>query len=193
MKVRRGLPSLRQRPVFLVVRRVLAAESERFGFRIVHFSVQADHIHLLVEADDRCASSRGMQRLAARLAKALNRQLQRKGSVFADRYHARTLKTPREVRWALRYVLLNARKHQSQPGHDRRGAVPNGCVDPCSSAAWFSGFSRAAEVMDCTEECRVDFEQRWGPDAVPIAPAQSWLLRVGYARAGPFDIDETPG
>ena len=91
-------------------------------------------IHLIVEASDRVALSRGVQGLCIRLARAVNRACGRRGSVFADRYHARALKTPRAVRFALRYVLLNAHKHGS--------GAPAGFVDGCSSAPWFDGFAR---------------------------------------------------
>jgi len=124
LRIRAGLPALREHELFIEVRRALVAGRERFGFRLVHFSVQRDHLHLLAEAASRRALSRGVQGLSVRVARAVNRRLQRHGKVFADRYHARALKTPRSVRWALRYVLLNVRKHE-------RGAwgVPFGFVD----------------------------------------------------------------
>ena len=97
--------------MFRSVRRALAGARDRFGFRLVHFSVQRDHLHLLAEAHDRRALGRGMQGLAIRVAKAVNRRLDRHGKVFGDRYHAHALRTPRETRSALRYVLSNIRKH----------------------------------------------------------------------------------
>jgi putative transposase len=107
--------------MFRAVRGALAGARARFGFRLVHFSVQRDHLQLLAEVSDRRALSRGMQGLTIRVAKVVNRRLGRSGRVFADRYHARALTTPREARWALRYVLSNARKHG-------RG-IPSGFVD----------------------------------------------------------------
>jgi len=68
---------------------------------VLQFSVQRDHIHLLVEAPDGRALSRGLQGLAIRIAKGVNRILGRRGRVWADRFHARALRTPREVRNAL--------------------------------------------------------------------------------------------
>jgi REP element-mobilizing transposase RayT len=85
LRVRRGLPSLRAHALFGRVRRALAQGRERFGFRLVHFSVQRDHLHLLVEAGDRRALSRGVQGLSVRIARAANGELGRKGRVFADR------------------------------------------------------------------------------------------------------------
>jgi REP element-mobilizing transposase RayT len=113
--VQRGVPSLREHSLFVEVRKALAAAKHQFGFALVHFSVQRDHLHLIAEANDRRALSQGIQGLSIRLALAVNRHLDRKGRLFADRYHARALKTPREVRFALRYVLLNVHKHARTP------------------------------------------------------------------------------
>ncbi len=100
LRASHGLPSLRTDPLFPAIQRALAQASRR-GLRVLHFSVQRDHLHLLVEALDAGALSRGLQGLAIRIAKALNRVLGRCGRVWADRFHARALRTPREVRNAL--------------------------------------------------------------------------------------------
>ena len=89
---------------------------ERAAFRLVHYSIQANHVHLIVEAESATALGCGMKSLAARFARAVNRALGRNGPVLVDRYHLHTLKTPREVRRALAYVLLNARKHAARAG-----------------------------------------------------------------------------
>jgi len=107
LRVRRGVPSLRDRVLFAKVRQALADGKERFGFSLVHFSVQRDHLHLIAEADHRRALARGVQGLSIRVARAVNGHLGLNGKLFADRYHARALKTPRTVRLALRYVLSN--------------------------------------------------------------------------------------
>jgi REP element-mobilizing transposase RayT len=181
------LPALREHELFIEVRRALVAGRERFGFRLVHFSVQRDHLHLLAEAAHRRALSRGVQGLSVRVARAINRRLQRHGKVFADRYQARALKTPRAVRWALRYVLLNVRKHE-------RGAwgVPFGFVDGCSSAAWFEGFARPPELIFGARQCRQEFRARHGLES-PVVAARTWLLAVGPTLVAPFDVDEVPG
>ena len=130
LRARGGLPSLRSARVYPTVREALRAASTE-TFRVVHFSVQADHLHLIVEASDSKALVKGVRGLVIRAARAINRALGRRGSVWGDRYHARALKTPREVRNGLVYVLMNFRKHRPW----ERGAL-----DPCSSAAWFDGF-----------------------------------------------------
>jgi hypothetical protein len=82
-------------------------------------------------------------------------------------------------------VLLNARKHE-------RASVPTGFVDRCSSGPWFAGFARPAELVFGAEQARRAWRQASGSEMPPVVPARSWLLRAGYQRAGPIDIDEVP-
>lgn len=166
LRVRNGLPSLRLSTTFSAVNVAMAAGSTS-TFRLVHFSVQRDHVHLLVEADTPVALVRGMQGLAIRIAKAVNRLLGRRGKVWADRYHARILRTPREVRNAFVYVLQNFRRH---------GVVARG-LDPYSSARWFTGW-------------RIPTRQTVEP--APVAQARTWLARVGWSRLGLLSVDECP-
>jgi REP-associated tyrosine transposase len=129
MRRRTELVSLRRRGVCGGLMGALA-QASRGGFRLLHFSIQIDHLHMIVEADDHAALVRGLQGLAIRTARAINRLLGRRGSVWADRHHRRALRTPREVRNAIAYVLLNVRKHLPWS----RG------LDRCSSSQWFDGW-----------------------------------------------------
>lgn len=189
-----GLRSLRVGALFGKVRDALAEGQERFGFRLVHFSVQSNHVHLIVEAGDRRSLSRGMQGISIRVARAVNRGLSRAGRVFADRYHARVLQTPRAAYFAVRYVLLNARKHQRSTGAPRRATeaeLPSGFVDSCSSAPWFDGFGRPSELAFGAAHAR----QRWRATSerdAPVVPARTWLLRRGVRRYAAFDLDDAP-
>jgi hypothetical protein len=97
LRAREGIPSLRSARVFAVLRRSLAA-AHKEAFRVVHFSVQMDHVHLVVEGDAAVALVRGVQGLAVRCAKAINRASRRRGRVWSSRYHARALRTPTEAR-----------------------------------------------------------------------------------------------
>jgi REP element-mobilizing transposase RayT len=161
-----GLPNLRRESALVLLRGALAAGSDRFGFRLVEFSIQSNHLHFVAEGEDARSVARGMQGLLVRVAKALNRHWARRGQVFADRYHARVLRTPREVRTALVYVLQNARKH---------GARITG-IDACSSGIWFRGWRDRAAVGSSS----------------PLATARSWLLRSGWRRAGLISTEESP-
>src|SRR5947207_3734056 len=129
LRAGRRLPSLREQVIFFEMRGTLR-RTARLWFRVVHFSVQANHVHLLVEADDKASLSRGIMGVAIRMARAVNRVLERRGNVWSERYHSRALKTPREVRNGIVYVLMNRRKHASK-------AV---ALDPCSSASLFDGW-----------------------------------------------------
>ena len=178
-----GLPSLRQRRTLRVVREVLGAP--RAGdARVIHYSVQSNHLHFIVEADDRQGLARGMQALTIRLAKRLNRLLERAGRVFADRFHARLLKTPLEVRRALAYVLNNCRRHADSSGP----RLPLSFRDPFSSAAWFDGWD--------PEWVHAPPDPRALLDPLPMTasgavPPRSFLLRIGWQRHGllrPFDV-----
>jgi putative transposase len=106
-----GIESLRSRQCYRAVLPALSCARERRDFRVVHLSVQGNHLHLIVEADDRSALSRGMQGLAIRVAKSLNRALGRRGKVFAERFHMHVLRTVREVVNAVDYVLSNWFRH----------------------------------------------------------------------------------
>jgi len=122
--------NLRSRRSFRVIAAALRVGAERFNVRVVEFSVQGNHIHLLVEAPNRRALARAIQGLSIRIARGLNRMMGRKGRVFDDRYHARVLRTPTEVRHTIRYILDNARKHAAERGE----TYAAGYVDPYSSA-----------------------------------------------------------
>ena len=130
MRARPDAPGLRRRQVFHPVRAALAEGAARAGFRLIHFSVQGNHLHLVVEAVDKVALSRGMQGLAIRIARAVNRAADRKGRVFADHYFARELKTPAEVRRAVRYVLDNRMLHGRLEPRTDACASPAPLVQP---------------------------------------------------------------
>jgi putative transposase len=157
-----------------VVRTVLGAlrESNGVRFRIVHYSVQANHLHLIVEAENKDALSSGMRGLAVRVARRVNKLLFRRGRFWADRWHGHTLESPRQVRNALVYVLQNHRKHAP--------AKLSSALDPLSSAEWFDGF---------LEPIPRSFRGIAPPS---IAAAQTWLLRTGWRRHGRIRISEVP-
>jgi putative transposase len=118
LRIRDDVPSLRSSRRFAVIRRSFKALLERRAFRLMQFSVLSNHLHLIVEADDSVALSRGMQGLCIRLAKALNKALGRKGALFGDHYHSHLLRSPAEVANALAYVRTNAQRHYGEAGTD---------------------------------------------------------------------------
>jgi REP element-mobilizing transposase RayT len=171
LRVRADVSSLRAPKTFRAVRTALAAAS-RAGFRLVHFSVQADHLHLLVEGADTRTLALGVRGLTIRVARAVNRAQGHTGNVWNDRYHARALATPREVRHGLVYVLMNFRKHLR---HQPWG------LDPCSSAPWFDGFRDLARIRPPPV-----------PDDPAVVTSRTWLGTVGWRRHGLIGIYERP-
>ena len=176
LRLRSGLPSLRRRRFLRQLQPSLRRLREREDFRLVHYSVQRDHLHLIVEADSRWAFGRGMRALGQRVAHAVNRACRRRGPVLDGRYHLRVLSTPRQVRNALAYVLLNARKH----GWGRGRRVGPARLDEASSGRWFDGWSRSPAGSAAT-----------GPPETSIP--RTWLLRTGWLRHGRIDPSEVPG
>jgi len=152
-------------------------DSNREWFRIVHYSLQDNHVHLIVEAESTASLASGMRGLAVRVARRMNRLLFRRGSFWADRWHGRALASPREVRNALLYVLQNRRKHA--PVRTRCGSwgVPD--LDVLSSAQWFNGSPHG---------CRMGFA---------ASARHQCHLRPGYVEsagcaAGAFDSRKRP-
>jgi len=187
VRLREGLPSLRTRHAGRALFAAFAKAREHLGLRITHFSVQANHLHLLGEAPDRRTLSRAMQGLGIRIARCVNRVLVRRGSVLADRYHARALKTPLEVRRAILYVLNNYRRHLAQAG----ARAPWDWVDPFSSADHFDGFRPLSQTgIPPFSRPRAEFSLGRDP---PVALARSWLLGTGWRRRGLIAVDECPG
>ena len=172
MKLLAGLPSLRTAKNFLVVLEIFEA-AQKENFRIVHFVVLGNHVHLIVEAEGKVALSRGMTGLSVRLSKRLNKLFGRKGTVFADRYHSRVLGTPTEVRNVLGYVLSNRLRHT--------GELPVEGYDSRSSSMLFDGW-KEMEAMELVGRYR------------PIVPAQSWFIQRGWLNAGgKLSLFEKPG
>ena len=126
LRLQPGVGNLRTHRRATLILDTLREVRERFGVRIIHYSIQGNHLHLIVEARSAAALSRCMQGLCTRLARRLNALNGRHGGVFADRYHARALATPREVRNAIRHVLQNYRHHF-------RERVPRARKDPLAT------------------------------------------------------------
>jgi len=138
-------------------------------FSVVAFSVQTDHLHAVVEADDERALRAGARGLAIRIALAVNRVLARRGPVWSDRYHVRALRTPAETRRALLYVIQNWKKHF-------RGSVG---IDGRSSGPWFDGWASPPPRPS---------------KPIPISTPRTWLAATGWRErgGGPLRTGEGP-
>ena len=169
---------LRRGRAYRCINRALETSVRRADFRVVHVSIQATHLHLLVEADDARALANGVRGFEISAAQRLNRARGRRGRVFADRYHAAIITTPRQARHALAYVLNNWRRHRE----DRRS---HALLDPYSSAIAFPGWRG--------HEDRAGFRLPRGYDALLVAYPTCWLLTRGWRRHPAIDPRERPG
>src|SRR5207247_759228 len=134
--------------------------------------------------EDRERLGQGMKGLAVRVAKGLNELLGIRGQVWADRYHARALKTPREVRSALIYVLRNRAKHN--------GGAFGALIDRCSSAPYFDGWEDEIKARMGPHEVGCPRSPD-SPNDLPVASAHTWLMTAGWRRSqGPLRADELP-
>ncbi|MDQ3338983.1 MAG: transposase [Myxococcota bacterium] len=185
--------ALRQATITVALRAELRAETEG-AFRIVHISIQRTHVHLLVEADNKLALSRGMQSFQISAAKHLNHAAsikiikqggtRRRGTVFPDRYYQEVIRTPTQARHALAYVLNNWRKHREDEANleARRWKV-----DPFSTGALFAGWQeRVGEPLL--------WKTPWTYQPLVVYLPSTWLLKKGWLRGGgPFSVHDVPG
>ena len=185
MRCAQRVGSLRRGHLYHAIRRATATVAKRGTCRIVHASIQGNHLHLIVEAHDRLCLARGMQAFQISAAQHINRALSRRlkreirGQVFTDRYHVVVLRSPRQVRNALVYVINNWRRH----GEHRRDHARTWQVDRYASAASFDGWKE--------REGR-PFEPPGWYQPLVTRPAKGWLLAIGWRLHGLIGLTEMP-
>lgn len=188
LRVVAAVGSLRRRSAYRAIREATITTALRGDFRIVHLSIQRNHLHLIVEADRKEALASGMQGFQISAAKHLNAEIgkanrgpRRRGTVFPDRYHAEVITSPRHARHTLAYVINNWRKHDE----DRAEVARSWRIDPYSSGVMFPDWRE-----------RIDQPFLWrGPatyDPLFVRQPQSWLLREGWKKHGLISFCEVP-
>jgi putative transposase len=185
MRAKTNLPSFRQQRIYKMLTDVIRSQRKRHYegcFRIVDFSVQPNHLHLIVEADTEKSEADGYKALRSGIsglviafARRLNMMLRRRGSVWADRYHRHDLKTPKEMWNVLGYVFENFTHHGERTFGD-------GALDPFSSACVFEGWDERKFIPHERELWR------W-----PVCPPTTWLRSRGYLVHGPLPVPEQTG
>jgi REP element-mobilizing transposase RayT len=194
---------LRTRSAYMAIREAAITVLKHDAFRIVQMSIEGTHVHLLVEADNRDALSTGMQAFGISAAKHLNAAFsraggwwerkraarlghalpkRRKGRVFSDRYHETVIKTPRQARHALAYVLNNWRRH----GEDRRALARSWLIDPFATGWAFDGWKERADTPFA-------WKVRETYQPIPVWLPKTWLLRTGWKMHGLIGVREVPG
>src|ERR1043166_4005139 len=188
LRVIDAVGNLRRRRVYQAIREATLTTARRDNFRIIQLSIQHNHVHLIVEADDKYALAVGMQGFQISAAKHLNAAIskdkpgpRRRGSVFPDRYHAEIITSPMQARHALSYVVNNWRKHRE----DQAGPGSTWKLDWFSSAITFPGWAEYGDEA---------FLWRGPPTYDPLIVYQprTWLLREGWKKAGPISCRDVP-
>lgn len=170
---------MRKGQCYRIVREALIASNRKIRYRLIHYAIQGNHLHLIVEADDMYALSRAMRGLSIRIARRVNQLMGARGVRIRDRYVMTVLKTPLAVQFALRYVLNNYRRHAATWGRK----LPDGWIDPCSSARWFDGW--AGRPTRSRDPC---------PDLPSgIVPPRSDVLRRDWRMYGLLEPSFVPG
>jgi REP element-mobilizing transposase RayT len=183
LRAAEDIGQLRRTEIYEAIREALVTSFTREDFRIVHVSLQASHVHLLVEADDRLALARGMKAFGISAAKHINAVLplvdgeRRRGTVFPDRYHVQIIRTPTQERQALASVLNNWREH----GENRHASAKDWQIDPFSSAPSFDGW-RDIDVK------AIEWPASYEP--LPVWQPKTVLLREGWRKYGLVDSRE---
>jgi REP-associated tyrosine transposase len=197
LRVVEAIGSMRKRHMYKALREATIAVAKRElnyveagAFRIIHISIQRNHVHLLVEADHKMALSRGMQSFQISAAKHLNRALsvrslragiaykqamaaRRRGTVFPDRFYQEIITNPTQARRTLAYVINNWRKHRE----DRDGLPSTWKVDPFSTGVLFDGWKECAEAL-----FYMPYRETYQPLVVYFP--KTWLLREGWRKGG---------
>jgi REP element-mobilizing transposase RayT len=189
LRVADGVGNLRARDTYHAIREATLSVARRDDFRIIHMSIQRNHLHLIVEADTKAALIRGIWGFEVSAARNINVALtrrtgrRRRGTVFADRYHASALTSPKAVRHAIAYVLNNWRHH-------REHAAPfaqDWKIDPYASSIFFEGWKEREHEIWCYRPPR-------GYEPLVVWRPRTWLLKVGWSKHhGLISMREVPG
>jgi REP element-mobilizing transposase RayT len=169
-KVKKNSINLRTRQIFNQLKKASSAASQ-FGLNAIHFALLSNHLHLIVEARDNEALERGMKSLNGRLGKFLAGIAGRR--VWNGRFHMHVLKSPTEMKNALKYVLLNFSKHERLIEH----------LDHFSSGR---AFTRWRELLSGRLNGLLKMQNV--ETSIPLSdfglsPPRSWLAREGWTRA----------
>jgi REP element-mobilizing transposase RayT len=189
LRVAEAVGNLRRRLAYHAIRIATLVVGNRENFRIIHLSLQRNHVHLIVEAEDKLALARGMQAFQISAAKHLNAAVgkqrtgaRRRGSVFPDRYYAEIITSSRQARHTIAYVLANWRKH----GEDLHGPMQAWKIDWFSSAISFPDWAEYGDEPWLWRGPET-YEPLW------VRRPRTWLLRVGWKRHGLISYREVPG
>jgi REP element-mobilizing transposase RayT len=224
LRVVEAIGSLRKRHAYKALREATLSVAKRElddvrdgAFRIIHISIQRNHVHLVVEADHKMALSRGMQSFQISAAKHLNRAVS-----VASIKQARSLAPHGTGR---SYSTIGARRLLREQGAlRRRGPVfPDRFHQEIITTPKQARHALAYVLNNWRKhrEDRWEFAAGWNVDPYSTGShfdgwkeredavvlwqlretyqpmivylPRTWLLRVGWRKHGLISFDEVPG
>lgn len=182
LRLRDGLPNLRSRKGAAIVKHAMQGVQGK-DLRILHFAILSNHIHLLCEGDNSQALYRAMKSFCSRMGlhnrawaqKNVIQNLDKKGyGIFRGRYDVKVLKSPRQVKNALRYVLLNPSKHFSK----------NPYIDQFTSGVIFRDWKKLLGYDLSLKAISVQKVAAWKTRLNEmLSPPRLWLTSIGWQWA----------
>lgn len=110
IKVQKIKADIKNKMILTMLKKAIL-NARRMGLKVIHYSLEYDHVHLLIEADNNVILGKGMQSLGVTLSKAINRTKRIKGRVYKHRYHFRKINSARELKNVMFYIFNNGVKH----------------------------------------------------------------------------------
>lgn len=112
VKIEKSKANLKNKNVLAILKKAIF-NARRQGLKVIHYSLEYDHIHLIIEADNNRTLGKGMQAFGVTLAKAINRMRKVKGQVYKHRYHFRQITSSRQLKNVMTYIFNNGVKHKT--------------------------------------------------------------------------------
>jgi REP element-mobilizing transposase RayT len=111
LKIEKNKANLKNKSILKALQQSIK-KARLLGLKVIQYTLEYDHVHLLVESSDKISLGKGMQSLGISFSKKINKIKKQNGKVFKTRYHFRKLSTPREIKNVLNYILGNGVKHK---------------------------------------------------------------------------------
>lgn len=179
LRMTKETPSLKRNDVYSDLRDSIAHARKAVGLRLVHFSILSNHIHLLIESESKKKLESAMKSLLITFALKLKRRGYEK--VFERRYHVHVLKSRRETRNALGYILLNEEKHKGTEIKNIKTVRPSQFDSAHTFKQWRELLGYKPQVLAAAgngDGVHSSTDRR-AMNTLLSAP-QSWLLRRGW-------------
>jgi len=112
VKIKKNKAEIKNKSVLAILKRSIL-NARKQGLRVIHYSLEYDHVHLLIEADNNLILGKGMQAFGVTFSKAINRLKKLAGEVYKHRYHFRRISSCSELKNVMNYIFNNGLRHKT--------------------------------------------------------------------------------